>query len=143
MSENFKHSSGRAMKAIRTIISVYKSIIWGRSRISRGELAWFLLWTLALEGSLITLMLKFHADDPINGWGIGFHLFNLLMSFVAHIKRIHDFSNSSFWWIFGIILFPPNVLIFPIYFLTPFILLKKGTVGPNQYGADPLALAEG
>lgn len=125
------------MDAVRTIISVYKSIFWGRSRISRREFAIFLLWTVAIEASYIGVMLIFFPDESVGGVSILFHLFNMTMSFIAHIKRIHDFSNSSFWWIFGIVLLPPNILLFPIYFLTPFILFRKGSVGVNAYGPEP------
>lgn len=44
-----------------------------------------------------------------------------------NIRRWHDMDKSG-WYVLA------NILIIPIFFL----LFKKGTDGPNKYGADPL-----
>ncbi len=47
------------------------------------------------------------------------------------VKRLHDLGRPGWhWFLFGI----------PLYnmYLGFVLLLRKGTAGPNQYGADPL-----
>lgn len=50
------------------------------------------------------------------------------------IRRLHDLNGSGFW---VILVFVPLVNI--VFFL--WLLIKKGTEGDNDYGADPLDAA--
>ena len=51
--------------------------------------------------------------------------------FLLMIRRLHDLNCSGFW---VILVFVPLVNI--VFFL--WLLIKKGTEGDNDYGADPL-----
>lgn len=50
------------------------------------------------------------------------------------IRRLHDL-NFSGWWIIFPIVFPFGYFIFILY-----LILAKGTNGPNKYGENPLEL---
>jgi len=70
-------------------------------------------------------------------WGILLALCALyavlpLISIPAAVRRLHDLNGSGFW---VILVFVPLVNI--VFFL--WLLIKKGTEGDNDYGADPLA----
>lgn len=52
------------------------------------------------------------------------------------IRRLHDL-NFSGWWIIFPIVFPFGYFIFILY-----LILAKGTNGPNKYGENPLELAK-
>ena len=60
---------------------------------------------------------------------------NLLSITCLMIQRLHDLNKSSI---------HSLLLLIPIYniFLILCILFKRGTVGSNEYGADPLAFKE-
>ncbi|MCT4507827.1 MAG: DUF805 domain-containing protein [Tepidibacter sp.] len=57
---------------------------------------------------------------------------NLLSITCLIIQRLHDLNKSSL---------HALLLLIPIYniFLILCILFKRGTVGPNEYGEDPLS----
>ena len=52
------------------------------------------------------------------------------------IRRLHDL-NFSGWWIIFPIVFPFGYFIFILY-----LILAKGTNGPNKYGENPLELTK-
>lgn len=52
------------------------------------------------------------------------------------IRRLHDL-NFSGWWIIFPIVFPFGYFIFILY-----LILAKGTNGPNKYGENPLKLTK-
>ena len=52
------------------------------------------------------------------------------------IRRLHDL-NFSGWWIICPIVFPFGYFIFILY-----LILAKGTNGPNKYGENPLELTK-
>ncbi|MCL4105070.1 UNVERIFIED_CONTAM: hypothetical protein GTU68_018777 [Idotea baltica] len=56
----------------------------------------------------------------------------LLPGICAAIRRLHDHDKSG-WWIF-ITLIPLIGAVLMLYWFA-----TRGTVGPNQFGADPLA----
>ena len=47
------------------------------------------------------------------------------------IRRLHDIGRSGWWWLLALV--PLVNFIFGIYLMS-----KKGEMGPNRFGADPL-----
>ena len=85
-----------------------------------------------------------------------FALGSLLPYLAVTTRRLHDTGRSGWvqiWWILPSILVPLvrwrwemmpfpyilYILLMPVTIIWSFyILAKKGTVGPNQYGSDPI-----
>jgi uncharacterized membrane protein YhaH (DUF805 family) len=105
-------------------------------RINRGKfwlgivILWAVIWVLTLIAAL--------ADSAFLWW-VSAILSILIIwpSLALSIKRWHD-RNKSGWWVF-IGLIP---IIGPLWALIETGFLP-GTVGPNEYGLDPLGLIEG
>jgi len=51
--------------------------------------------------------------------------------FSLGVRRCHDLDKSGFWLLLG---FVPCIN----FFWTLYLLCKRGTIGPNQYGEDPV-----
>ncbi len=60
-----------------------------------------------------------------------FSLAIVLPNLSVMVRRLHDVGKSGWWWLTS--LFP----ILNLYFL--YLLLKRGTDGPNKYGDDPFS----
>jgi len=103
-------------------------------RASRKEWGVFFLFSLVVGLSLITLDVKLDWFD--REWRMGpltgiYLLLVFLPSTALMVRRLHD-SNKSGGWL--LILFIPY-----IGFIIHFGLMQvQGTVGPNDYGDDPL-----
>ncbi len=63
-----------------------------------------------------------------------FALAIFLPTLAVTIRRMHDQNMSG--WMYLIILIPIIGFVFAIYLIVKFCM--RGTVGPNQYGPDPL-----
>lgn len=73
--------------------------------------------------------------------------FLLILFIVLSVKRLHDVNSSGFY-VFLPLCFIVLVALIPLFggFLAPmalvlsaiFLSVKKGTVGPNKYGEDPV-----
>jgi uncharacterized membrane protein YhaH (DUF805 family) len=114
-----------------------ENLDWGwylfgfEGRINRGKfwLGWAVIWVFLFVTYGIALATE-------SGFLIGLvGLLNLLAIWPAlaiQIKRWHDRDKSGWWVLIGLI-----PLIGPIWVLVECGFLP-GTVGPNQYGPDPL-----
>ncbi|WP_119306632.1 DUF805 domain-containing protein [Cohaesibacter haloalkalitolerans] len=60
-----------------------------------------------------------------------FVLATALPGFSAMVRRLHDVGKSGWWWLISV------VPVVNLYFY--YLLLKRGTDGPNKYGDDPLS----
>ena len=110
--------------AVHTVlIKKYASF---EGRASRSEYWYFFLacflagFGVGFVGGLAGLSL-----DVINQISLVVQLVVLIPSIAAGVRRIHD-SNRSGWF-----------LLVPLYNL--YLLIIKGTNGPNRFGTDPLA----
>lgn len=56
----------------------------------------------------------------------------LLPSLAVGVRRLHDVNKSGWWLLIALIPLIGSLIL--LYFF-----VQKGTDGPNQYGADPLA----
>ncbi|MEP3196399.1 MAG: DUF805 domain-containing protein [Lentilitoribacter sp.] len=93
-------------------------------RAQRSEYWWFFLFNLIVN----------IAGTALFGDGLISVLITLALIVPAisvGVRRLHD-TNRSGWWMLAFII-PLLGLILALFWLT-----KRGTVGPNQYGDDPL-----
>ena len=118
-------------EAVRTVFGKYADFN-GRAR--RQEYWWFTLFSLiislvlniltrAMAGSSLAMI--FAVIAMIYGLGV------LIPSIAVGVRRLHDMDKSG-WWL--LIAFVPIVggLLLLYWFV------QRGTVGPNQYGPDPV-----
>lgn len=96
------------------------------------------LLTLFLDIVLSTIIAMTFMDPSGEGMTTtGYILFTLtiLVFSVVHvflvIRRLHDLNRSG--WYYFVLLVPLVNVLFSLY-----LFFAPGTVGPNQYGADPL-----
>lgn len=54
-----------------------------------------------------------------------------ILFFPFNVRRLHDLNRNGIWLLFSIM--PIFNIILELY-----MILSKGTVGPNKYGPDPL-----
>lgn len=117
-------------QAINTCFSKY--VTW-QGRAPRSEYWWFFLFTMLIGivfAMFVTLAIGLNAET------IGLMYLPTLVTFLPSlsvlVRRLHD-TNRSGWW-YWLILVP---LVGPIIMLV--WMCSKGTVGPNDYGEDPLS----
>jgi uncharacterized membrane protein YhaH (DUF805 family) len=115
--------------------SITEFLFSASGRISRSQ--YWLKWVLPLVVVTVVLeLILFMAVDPSIG-AIVFGIYCLLLiwpGIVMYVKRAHD-RNRSGWFIL--------LFLVPILSLWPLIelLFLPGTIGPNQYGPDPVPAA--
>lgn len=100
-------------------------------RASRSEYWYWTLFTVLIPIPFqITDMLVFHTK-VIGPLEILVSLALFLPSFFVMIRRLHDIDRSGYWWMISITV----IGIIPLTYW----MVKKGTVGENRFGPDPLA----
>ena len=116
--------------AVRSAFGKYATF---EGRASRSEYWWFGLFivicSLILEGADSAL---FHR--AMGQFGILSGLFSLavlLPSLGVAVRRLHDVARSGWWLLIGLTGVGGLVLLY--WYVT------RGTVGPNDFGPDPLA----
>jgi uncharacterized membrane protein YhaH (DUF805 family) len=100
-------------------------------RASRSEYWYWVLFTIIggfATGILDYAMFPDANGSPLNGI---FDLITFLPSLGIAIRRLHDIDRSGWWVLIALTVIGIVVLLY--------WARKKGTVGPNQYGQDPLA----
>lgn len=117
--------------SIRTCLTKYADF---SGRAQRSEYWWFMAILL-----LVALILTLIEVSIFTGWmaeigvlSLIFNLATLLPAVAVTVRRLHDIDRTGWWAL--LILVPVIGWIILIYFNA-----LKGTHGPNQYGADPLA----
>lgn len=123
------------IEAVKAVFSKYATFE-GRAR--RAEYWWFALFNLIVS-VILTLLAPGHGGEMGMGGGMGGGLISLLWSLATilpsiavGVRRMHDIDRSG-WWL--LIAFVPLVgMIVLIVFAA-----KRGTVGPNRFGPDPIA----
>lgn len=96
-------------------------------RASRSEYWYFVLFNIIISVVLGMIEVTLGLGDEDGGLLTGIYSLVLLVPSVAvAVRRIHD-SDKSGWWI-----------LLPFYNL--YLLIRKGTVGPNRFGEDRVNL---
>ena len=104
----------------------------GRLNRLRFLLANLMLSAVCLSLALLLSFLTF--DSPAASYPL--LVLEFVWSFSLVIRRLHDLDAGGW---FSLLIFVPLVnLVFLLY-----VFLKKGTAGPNKYGADPLEELKG
>lgn len=108
-------------QAISTCFKKYADI---NGRAQRSEYWWFFLLNVIVNIAGTTLF----GDGLIS---VLITIALLVPAVSVGVRRLHD-TNRTGWWMLAFII-PLLGLILALFWLT-----KRGTVGPNQYGDDPL-----
>lgn len=101
-------------------------------RASRSEYWWFVLFCFLIGFFLKPLIDQYLTVDWSNRLiPLAISLVTLLIAFSVACRRLHDINRSGWW---QLIIFVPIVgWIVDLYWM-----IKKGTLGPNRFGEDPL-----
>jgi uncharacterized membrane protein YhaH (DUF805 family) len=117
------------MGFVDSISSGFSNYVTFSGRSVRSEY-WY--WTLfALLAGLASGLVDgaiFGGPGPINGL-VSLALF--LPGLAVSVRRLHDLDRSG-WWLLLILTIVGGILLLVWYCM-------RGTVGPNRFGADPLA----
>jgi uncharacterized membrane protein YhaH (DUF805 family) len=108
-------------QAISTCFRKFADI---NGRAQRSEYWWFFLFNLIVNIAGTTLF----GDGLIS---VLITLALIVPAISVGVRRLHD-TNRTGWWMLAFII-PLLGLVLALFWLT-----KRGTVGPNQYGDDPL-----
>lgn len=111
------------MTAVKHVFANFANF-QGRAR--RSEYWWFYLFTIICN--VVASIVDNAIGIPILSIVVLLGL--IIPSLAVTIRRMHDTGRSG-WWIF-IILIPLVGIILYIYWF-----VQRGTVGPNEWGADP------
>lgn len=92
----------------------------------------YFLRSLVLLPVLLVAMLLIAADESLfMALGIVLYIAAGIPNILLSVRRCHDINHSG--WFLLLALLPIGNIIIPLL-----LLFKKGTDGPNTYGADPL-----
>ncbi|GAA5078006.1 DUF805 domain-containing protein [Roseibacterium beibuensis] len=121
------------MTAVKTVLGKYATF---SGRAQRSEFWWFYLFSLIVSAVLQMV------DRALFGTLVGgqdvdilaplFRLAILLPGLAVGARRLHDTDRSGWWLLIALI--PIVGFLVLLYFF-----VQRGTAGPNQHGADPLA----
>lgn len=98
-----------------------------KGRLRRSTYFGRVLFLSFLSGIASFMM---EASDAVAGLGALTLLFLWILIAIQAVKRLHDINLSG--WYYIVYLIPFVNIIFGLY-----VLFKDGTIGPNEYGADP------
>lgn len=112
-------------QSISTCLSKYATF---SGRAQRSEYWWFALFTVLV--SLGTQFLDLFLGFPLLNMLASLAL--LLPSLAVGARRLHDTDRSG-WWLLIILVPVIGWIVLLVFFCS------RGTVGPNRFGADPLA----
>ncbi len=123
------------MNFIEAVRSCFKKYAVVRGRASRSEFWYWMLFTFLV--TLVTqifdvAVLHKDPDDQILPLTTATDILFLLPSLCASIRRLHDIDRSGRWYYIS---FTIIGIIYPLLVW----FCRKGTVGQNRFGADPLA----
>lgn len=122
-------------ESIKTCFKKYAEF---QGRASRSEFWWFVLF-----GTLVNLafeVLDMATFDPygtslisvVGAVSIIVSLALLLPNLAVTARRLHDVDRSG-WWMFLVLVPIVGFIVLLVWYC------KRGTVGPNRFGSDPLA----
>ncbi len=111
--------------AVKTVYSNYANFS-GRAR--RSEYWWWLLFQV-----VISVVLTLAEGGTTGVIGMIWSLANLIPGIAVGVRRLHDLGKSG--WYLLIALIPlVGAIVLIVWFC------GRGTVGPNEYGNDPVAM---
>lgn len=119
-------------------MSIFKQIFTTEGRLNRKRyLIYMIIFALTLAAAKIstTAMATLLTGDPTGGLVMAITLILVVIAGAGNImliiRRLHDMNKSGY---FALVVFVPVIgTIFSIW-----LFFAPGTIGYNQYGADPL-----
>ena len=106
------------MNLIQSIQSGFKKSFDFQSRASRSEFNYWILF------SCLTLIILTIIDETL----VGLNIIIYVPSISISVRRLHDIDRTGWWSLTSVLL--PLVIVY--------VMVKKGTIGKNSYGEDPL-----
>ena len=100
-------------------------------RIGRLRYLGLMIGAAVLGAVIAALWGAFFMSDMKEGQGLASLIIVVILQSIPIVRRFHDLDRSgAHYWL----------LLIPVYniYLGLLLLFKKGTVGPNRFGADPL-----
>ena len=116
--------------AIRTVLKDKYATFSGRA--ARSEYWWFALFSFVASLILTVIDIMLFGNESLMSIDLIFSLAILVPSIAVGVRRLHDLGRSG-WWLLIILIPLIGILILLFFFV------QKGTDGPNEHGADPLA----
>lgn len=121
------------MSFIEAVKSFYRNYFNFKTRASRSELWWFVLFNLGVALLLTTIDLSFGTYSTEFNMGLFVAILNLInfIPFIAlYSRRLHDIGRSGWW----------QLLCFTGIgaFVVLYWFIKKGEEGSNRFGNNPL-----
>ena len=119
----------------QAIASGFSNYVAFSGRAIRSEY-WF--WVLfSILGGIATEILDaaIFVHGPASPLNAVFNLVTFLPSLALAVRRLHDIDRTGWWVLIAFTIIGIFVLIY--------WACKRGTPGPNRFGADPLAAAGG
>ena len=113
-------------QSIRTCLTKYATF---SGRAQRSEYWYFFLFLMLANIIASVLDSVIFGDIPVLYLIIMLAL--LVPSITAGVRRLHDTDRSGWWLLLGLVPFV-GVIVLIVF------LCQRGTVGPNQFGPDPL-----
>jgi uncharacterized membrane protein YhaH (DUF805 family) len=113
-------------QAIKTCLNKYVTF---SGRAQRSEYWYFFLFTILVNVAASVLDSAIFGDLPV------LYLIStlalILPSIAAGVRRLHD-TDKSGWWLLLSFIPVVGIIVLIVFFC------QRGTVGPNQFGPDPL-----
>jgi uncharacterized membrane protein YhaH (DUF805 family) len=113
-------------QAVKTCLNKYANF---SGRAQRPEYWYFFLFMIVVNIVASVLDSVIFGDIPV------LYLISTLAlivpSIAAGVRRLHDTDKSGWWLLLGLIPFVGAIVLIVFF-------CQRGTVGPNQFGADPL-----
>lgn len=128
------------------MIKFFKFFFSFKGRMTRRD---FLLGNLVTAPILIFLMTSLltgigynYVLSPLIRYIVPIAIICRISIFTMSYRRLQDFNIHGLYWLLSLIGFISLPVRFFLMVFPIFLLLKKGTEGPNKFGPDPLAPSE-
>ena len=115
------------------VSSVFRNYATFSGRASRAEYWWWVLFYILVSillAAIDVVAFGSHAEGPFSGvWG----LVTLLPALAVSVRRLHDIGRTGWWMLIALVPLIGTILLLVWQ-------CRRGDMGPNQYGSDPLAM---
>lgn len=148
------------MGLVEAVKSFYRRYTDFKTRSARSEFWWVMLFNtvvgmilavpfMGAYMQMVTEMSTGGTPDVSGVFGVTaipyflFALINFIPGIALVVRRLHDLDKSGWWYLGFLVLcmLPLIGLIAVIVFIV--FMCRRGTVGPNRFGADPLGASAG
>lgn len=104
-----------------------------KGRIGRKEYALIILGMMVVGWTLVAVdMILGSGEDRPFVFASLYWLVAIIPFYASTVRRIHDLNRTG-WWVLPMALIPLLNIVLLIS-----LMIRKGDVGSNRYGADPL-----